>query len=81
MAQPCEIDPERLPVDDAPSAADHHPIGAVGPAQHQSGYWIADARKAQVIEGKERQICLATDGDPANIPASKAPGGAFRGPA
>lgn len=81
MAQPCEIDPERLPVDDAPSAADHHPIDAVGPAQHQSRYWITHSRKAQVIESKERQICLAADRDPANILASKALGGAFCGPA
>jgi len=41
VAQSVETDTGLAAIDDAPGATDHHPVGAVRPAQHQRGDRIA----------------------------------------
>jgi hypothetical protein len=45
-----EVEPDRLPVDDPPFACDHHPVGAMRPAQNQRRERIMRAREARLVE-------------------------------
>ena len=42
-----QLEADRRAVDDPPDAADHHPVGAMGAAQHQGGERVVRAGEAR----------------------------------
>src|SRR5215475_4780420 len=68
-------------VDDGPSAADHHAVGAVRAAEHQRGERVAVAGEAQLVELEQREVGDLADRDLAELGAAYAGRRATGGPA
>ena len=81
MAQTREVDAHGSTVEDTPGTGDHDAVGAMRAAQDKRGDGITGTGKTQFVESVKGEIGLLAGGDAADVGASKAARGAFRGPA
>lgn len=53
-----EVDADDFPVFHQPAAADHHPVGAMGSAEHKARQRILAGREARLVQLEQREIGL-----------------------